>query len=96
MRTDAGIDRGPRELVSRESPVGQRADQGGPRFVADAPGGAQLPVAVPAGQGWRRREACEARGADFDASDGGARRRFEIGGVRNQNIYIFNVLEEHM
>ncbi len=42
-------------------------------------------------QGWRRREACEARGVDFDASDGGARRRFVIGGVRNLNIYTSNV-----
>jgi hypothetical protein len=37
-------------------------------------------------QGWRWREAWEARGADFDASGGGARRRFEVGGVRVQNI----------
>jgi hypothetical protein len=43
-------------------------------------------------QGWWRREACEARGVDFDASDGGARRRFVIGGVRNQNIYTYNVV----
>ncbi len=32
-------------------------------------------------QGWQRRGDAEARGADFDASDGGARRRFEVGGV---------------
>ena len=34
-----------------------------------------------AAQGWQRRGDAEARGADFDASDGGARRRFEVGGV---------------
>ena len=28
------------------------------------------------GQGWARREAREARGADFDASGGGARRQY--------------------
>ncbi len=37
-------------------------------------------------QGWRRREVWEARGADFDASSGGARRRFEIGGMSMLNI----------
>ena len=32
-------------------------------------------------QGWQRRGDAEARGADFDASDGGAKRCFEVGGV---------------
>jgi hypothetical protein len=40
-------------------------------------------------QGWQRRGDAEARGADFDASDGGARRPFKVGGVKLV-IYSFN------
>ena len=42
----------------------------------------------PEEQGWQRRGDAEARGADFDASDGGARRHFKVGGV-DLRIYIY-------
>ena len=43
-------------------------------------------------QGRQRRGDAEARGADFYASDGGARRRFEVGGVNFVvlcNFYVY-------
>jgi hypothetical protein len=43
-------------------------------------------------QGWQRRADAVARGADLDSSDGGTRRRFQVGGVHL--YYQFNIFSQ--
>ncbi len=85
----------PTASASSEKPV--RADHDGPTRDGQVAVGresrralAGLPELRIAGQGWQRRGDAEARGADFDA--GGARRRFEVGGVEAM-IYSFIELD---
>jgi hypothetical protein len=70
------------------SQAGGKAASSFPRVVRR--GDALPPAGRRDGGGARRKRRAappaEARGADFDASGGGARRRFEVGGVRVPNI----------
>ncbi len=49
-----------------------------------SPGNACLPVclSVCLSEGWQRRGDAEAPDADFDSFNGGAKRHFEVGGVK--------------